>query len=228
MMVPLQVTATLRTPIALKAPIALDGLLGAAICTRDGIPPALNEHQIVPLPIPLAKSPCGRLYLASVSQASEPMFRHRRWVNKRFPVAEAQWIGAPSVRRILISGGPCKSYRLPLETQAVRELRWWCIGDEAEVRSLLTEEIGYLGAHRGRGLGAVRRTDAEGSAAGWAVERCEPWGDGFPVVRDGEPTRPLPPEWPGLAPEVETAYRVLFPPFWRRSREELCAVPRWT
>lgn len=227
-MVPLQVTATLRKPIALKNPIALDGLLGAAICSRDGIPPALNEAQCVPLPIPVAKSACGRIYLTTVSVPSEVLFRHRRQVNKRFPIAEAQWMGAASVRRILISGGPCKSYRIPLETQSIREFRWWCIGDEDEIRALLTDEIGYLGAHRGRGLGAIHRTDAEGSAAGWTVERCEPWGDGFPVVRDGEPMRALPVDWPGLRPDVERAYRVMLPPFWRRSQEELCAVPRWT
>ena len=109
---------------------------------------------------------------------------------------------------------------MPLETMHLRgdAMTWWCIGDREEIASLLRGCIGYLGKRRAVGHGPIAR---------WEVEPCETW-EGFPVVRAGRPLRPLPLDWPGLASEPETAYRVLAPPYWRRNREELCAVPAWT
>lgn len=218
-MIPLRITATLRGGGALpNGPIMLDSLLGAAICTRDGIPPAHMKAELVPLDIPIAKSPCGRVYLCSASEGVIEA-NEARFVNRKFPIAEAQALAAPSFKRIQINGGPCKSYRLPLVLQHYEhdQLRWWAIGDEHLVRALLAL-IGYLGKRRAVGHGPV---------AQWDVEPCEPWGHGFPVVREGQPTRPLPTDWPELAPDVEQAYRVLLPPYWRREDEELCVVPRW-
>jgi CRISPR type IV-associated protein Csf3 len=126
------------------------------------------------------------------------------------------------LRHIRINAGPCKSYRIPLETRHLEEdrLTWWCVGDASAIRDLLGW-ITYLGKKRSVGLGKVRR---------WTVEPCvPPWGDGFPVVRDGQPMRSLPPDWPGLADDVERAYRVLGcvdGPYWDKTREEICAVPR--
>lgn len=218
-MTPLFVTARLRGSIALpNGPIMLDALLGAAMCIRDGRPPAMSADALVPLDIPIAKSPCGRVYLCSASEGIVEA-NEARFVNRRFPASEAQALGEPSFKRILLTGGPCKSYRLPLVLQHYEQdrLQWWAVGDEEQVRSLL-ELISYLGKRRAVGYGAV---------AEWRVETCSPWDPGFPVVRNGEPTRPLPETWPGLAQDVELAYRVLMPPYWRRDAEELCAVPRW-
>jgi hypothetical protein len=58
--------------------------------------------------------------------------------------------------------------------------------------------------------------------AEWSVDACEPWGDGFPVVRDGRALRTLPADWPGLVDPV-LRYRVLSPPYWEHTREEVCA-----
>lgn len=218
-MTPIAVTAKLRGAIADRSrAVFLDALLQAAVATRDGLPPLPSSHRgPTELEIPIAKSPCGRVYLASqgVSRDEE---HELRWKNRRFPIEEAQLFGDAKLKRINIAGGPCRSYRIPLDTAHVAddEICWWAIGDRDAVEELLTGWVGYLGHRRAVGLGKVNE---------WRVEVCEPWGEGFPVVRDGLPTRPLPTDWPGVAGDAEQALRCLLPPYWRRSEEELCLVP---
>jgi hypothetical protein len=212
---PLAITARLQGAVALPyGPLALDSLLAAAVARRDGIPPALSPAEVQPIEIPVEREPGGRFHLASFS-VSETECIERRWVNRRFPLAEAQAMGDAKLRRILISAGPCKSYRLPLETRHMvdDELRWWCIGEREEIEPLLAI-TSYIGKKRGVGRGRVVR---------WTVEPCELW-DGFPVVRDGKPLRPLPPDWPGLD-DPAMAYRTLTYPYWIHAEEKLCAVP---
>lgn len=219
-MIPLEVTAELAGAIALPGgPVALDALLAAAIAKRDNIPPATCEAEIVPIEIPVARSACGRFHLASFSDGAFES-RDRRYINRRFPLPEAQIFGESKFKRIDISTGPAKSFRIPLETGHLEHdrLRWWCIGDRDAIAELLTTWIGYLGKKRSVGLGRVAR---------WSVEPCEHWGDGFPVARDGLPLRTLPADWPGLSDTAERAYRVLTYPYWRHSAEQICAVPAW-
>lgn len=216
-MVPLHIVAHVRGAImAASAHPMLDALLAAAVATRDGIPP----EPIVDIPIPLQRSECGRVYLASqgVSRDDEHSLR---FLNKRFPLAEAQLLAGPKVKRVNMASGPSRSYRIPLDTCHLvgDQIEWWAVGDAGEVEALLVGWVGYLGRKRGVGLGKVVH---------WHVEECEPWGDGFPLVRGGQPMRPLPVDWPGLAEGVETAYRVLQAPYWRRADEVVCAVPSWT
>lgn len=210
----LHIVATLHGAIAVRsANLMLDALLMSATATRDGLPP---PPPIRDIPIPVAKSPCGRVHLATQG-FSKLEQAERRWKNRRFPIAEAQMFGDAKLKRINITGGPCRSYRIPLETSHVAndEIEWWCVGHAREVEALLTGWVGYLGHRRAVGLGRVMH---------WHVEECEPW-DGFPVVRDGRPMRPLPIDYPGLAEDVERAIRCVAPPYWRRAEEELCAVP---
>lgn len=214
-MTPLHVVADLVGPIALPhGPMALDALLAWAEAARDGLPPP-SVGEVVPVEIPVAREPAGRFHLCSFSVAETECHEHR-WVNRRFPLAEAQDFGDKKLHRIQITAGQCKSYRLPLETQWLKydRLRWWLIGNADGVRELLAL-VTYLGKKRSVGLGRVRR---------WTVEPCDPWGDGFPVVRDGRALRTLPQDWPGLA-DPEIAYRVLTYPYWDHAREEMCAVP---
>lgn len=215
-MIPLEVTARLRGPIALPhGPLALDSLLAYWVAMRRGLPPLDHQDDPQPIEIPVQREPGGRFHLCSFS-VSEPERQANHWVNRRFPIHEAQLMAGPKLRRIDIRVGAQKSYRLPLETQHLRDdmLRWWCIGDRDEIAELL-QLVGYLGKRRGVGLGAVQR---------WTVEPCDPWGDGFPVVRDGCPLRPLPPDWPGLI-GAHLGYRTLTYPYHQHVREELCAVP---
>src|ERR1700755_142975 len=169
-------------------PLAIDGLLAAAVAIRDGLPPA-TPGAIVPIEIPVAREPEGRFHLASFASFSWEIFE-RRFVNRRFPTTEAQVLAGPKLRRIDISTGPAKSYRIPMEVGHVAgdQLTWWCVGDEDEVRGLLGL-ITHLGKRRAVGLGRVRA---------WKVEACSETWDGFPVVAGGKPLRTLAIDWPRL------------------------------
>lgn len=197
----------------------LDSLLMAAVATRDGLeplPPGTTEPSSII--IPLSRSECGRIYLCSQGLSQDDV-HERRWKQQRFPLPEAQWLGS-GLKRVNTASGPSRSYRIPVDTVHVDgdEIRWYAIGDPIRVQELLDGWVGYIGHKRSVGLGKVRR---------WTVEPCDTW-PGFPVLRDGEPLRSLPVDWPGLSNSAEQSMRCLLPPYWRRTMEEPCAVPRWT
>ncbi len=216
-MTPLRVVAHLRGAVALPhGPPALDAILMAAVAARDNLPPlsVVGVANAVQLDIPIQRSTCGRVWLASFAEY-EAEEAEARWVNRKFPIAEAQLLAEPKLRRINISAGATKSYRLPLGTAHLRGdmMTWWCLGDAEAIRDLLPI-IGYVGKKRSTGLGRVAR---------WEVEPCEPW-PGFPVLRNGVPLRTLPRDWDGLE-DFDVAFKVLDPPYWDHAREEECAVP---
>lgn len=214
-MTPLRITARLDGPISLRdGSLRLDGLLAWAVAQRDQLPPP-GFGALASVEIPVAKGPGGRFHLCSFAV---PRFDQHdlRYVNRKFPLAEAQAMGEPRLRRINLSAGPQKSYRLPSEVAWVErdELEWFALGDEPAIRDLVTL-IRYLGHKRSVGRGKVRA---------WNVCPCEPWGDGFPVARDGKPLRALPADWPGLE-DPPLAYATLTYPYWLHAKEQLCAVP---
>jgi hypothetical protein len=213
---PLVVTARVDGQISLPSgPLALDALLMSAVATRDGLPP---PPPFLPIEIPIAIEPGGRFHLASfsVGKLTDYDLRH---TNQRAPVEQYQTLG-PQTGRVQITAGRDKSYRIPREVGHVEggSLTWYCLGECGPIAALV-QWIPYLGKKRSVGLGRV---------AEWRVEPCEPWGDGFPVVRDGMPLRTLPLDWPGLAHDAPTGYRVLGcidGPYWQHEREELSACP---
>lgn len=214
-MTPLHVVAELAGGIALPhGPLALDALLAWAEAQRLGLPPP-SVGGVTPIEIPIEREPGGRFHLCSFS-CSEPEWYEHRWINRRFPLAEAQMLGDRRLRRVQITAGPCKSYRLPLETQRLTDdrMHWYCVGDAEPIRDLLGL-VGYLGKRRAVGLGRVLR---------WTVEACESWGDGFPIVIHGVALRTLPVDWPWLV-EPDVAHRCLTYPYWQHEKEEPCAVP---
>jgi len=210
-MTPIVVRATVANAVALPGhAVALDALLMAAVATRDDLPP-LGFRDKQEIAIPLAKD--REIYLASLGLFEREAYE-RRFLTKRFPIAEAQAFGDPKLKRVNMSAGLCKNYRIPTETIHLRDdtMTWFAIGDLDGVRDLLSW-VHYLGKKRSVGLGRVQQ---------WVVEECEPW-DGFPVLRNGRPLRPLPLDWPGLK-EYRIEHRVLSPPYWERWREAECAV----
>lgn len=219
MRMPLHITATLAGPIGLPyQPIALDGLLGAALCLRDGIDPAATAAECAILPIPLAVEMNGRYYLASAAVGIVER-RGLGYTHRRFPIEQAQLRGH-GIRSLSITAGPAKSYRIPREESHVIDdrLEWWAVGDDDAVRELLGW-ITHLGRKRAVGLGRVQR---------WTVEPCEPWGDGFPTVRDGVPLRTLPADHPLVDTDWPREWGVLAPPYWLAERGEPCVRPTWT
>lgn len=212
---PLRITATLRAGLA-SAEVRLDGLLAWAVAQVHDLPPALRVSELRPIEIPLARAEGGRFHLCTTSVGNVDEREHV-WINRRFPLAEAQEMAVEKFTRINIAAGAQKTYRLPLETRHMEDdrLTWWAIGDGAAVAELL-QYVGYLGKRRAVGRGAVAR---------WTVEGCVPWGETFPLVRDGWPMRPLPDGWPGVRPEATRAYAVLSYPYWNRAAEEVCVIP---
>lgn len=214
-MTPLAVTAHLRGRISLPGgPLALDAMLASVVAMRAQLPHPSDE--LVPIEIPVEREPSGRFHLCSFSEAAFEDYSVQ-WVNRRFPIAEAQAFGEPRLKRLDITTGPAKSYRIPLETGHLEHdrLRWWCIGDAAQIEDLLSQ-VHYLGKKRAVGLGAVHR---------WTIAAAQLW-DGFPVVRDGMPLRPLPVDWPGLSEEAPRTLRALTYPYWLHTARQVCAAPR--
>lgn len=209
----LVVWCSLASPIvAPDRTIALDGLLAAAVVRKTGQPLASSAHECALVEIPVQRSLCGRFHLASLAQF-EIDKRSSSFTNKRFPMREAQTIS--TVSRVQESTGPSKGFRIPREHLHIDKLEWYCIGHREHISDLLCN-VTALGKKRGVGMGEV-------VVGSWRVEPIEPW-DGFPVLRDGAPLRPLPQDWPGLR-DYEPAYARLTYPYWDRSREELCAIP---
>lgn len=212
---PLHVLATVPGPVSIPHhPIALDALLMAAAAMRDGLPPVDWQDEPTEIAIPVE---CVRGIYQATTARYQVEAADRAWVNRRFPIEEAQAMADPKFKRVLLSTGPTKSYRLPLEVVYLKDsvIEWWCTGDLEGVRDLLALVM-CLGKKRSVGKGEI---------AEWRVEECEPWGDGFPVLRAGEPMRPLPLDWPGMNADAERGYRVLRAPYFQRWREEECAVP---
>ena len=211
-MIPLRIVARLGGP-STGAPI-LDGLLAFVVAQRAGLVAGFGPLQ--PIDIPIATDQTERIYMCS-SPSVRWEARELRYLNRKFPIGEAQMLAEPKLKRVNISMGACRSYRLPGDVAWAEgdSIAWWCIGD-AEKISMLLRDVTHLGKRRAVGRGRVDR---------WEVEMCEPWDEGFPVVRDGMPLRPLPLDWPGLAQDVTTGYSTLRPPYWLHANESLCAMP---
>jgi CRISPR type IV-associated protein Csf3 len=220
-MQPLRVTARLASDIAnpMRPPV-LDALLAYAVCLSEGRDPPDPTQPVPRVEIPLARSACGRVHLCSFAVSEVEQMVRGRFTNRRFPLAEAQSMAGPKLTRIQLTGGPCKSFRIPIETAwlAGDEIVWYCVGSADAVRDLLVW-ITHLGKRRGVGLGRVER---------WTVEAFDPaadgWGEGFPVTRDGRALRNLPLDFEGTS-KAEQGYAVVTYPYWERDREELCLVP---
>lgn len=198
--------------------IHLDALLMAAVVKRDDAPPLAtmaDARDAVPLEIPVALSECGRYYLCTTSIA-HVVAREHRWTNRRFPLAEAIALGGPTVKRLQLSAGPAKAYRIPVETTHARTLTWYAIGDEGAVNELLGRFVTRLGK---------RRAVGEGTVLAWHVTTLDETWPGFPVLSaDGVPMRHLPIDVPGIGEHAERIGRVR-PPYWARVGEETVAAP---
>lgn len=220
-MVPLEVTATLSAALANPTRLPdLDGLLAAAVCLSEGRDPPDPGEPLPRVEIPVALSPCGRYHLASRGQGAIEQQERGRFVNRRFPMAEAQALAGPKLTRIVLAGGPCKSFRIPLERALLANDRitWWALGDPARVRWLLAW-ITHLGKRRAVGNGAVVRWEVRELGA------AELW-EGFPVLREGLPLRNLPLDAPGVDDaHAREGYACVMFPYWEREREERCWTP---
>lgn len=217
-MIPLRIVADMETRLVLPAEgIHLDALLMSAVARRDNLPPLTtmaDARDCAPPPIPIALSACERYYLCTTSIAHVEGREHR-WVNRRFPLAEAVALGGPTVKRLQLSAGAAKGYRIPVEATHARCLTWYAIGDLWGVRELLS-----LVTRLGR-----RRAVGEGTITAWRIDALDETWPGFPThAADGAPMRNLPVDAVTSGPHVLRVGRVR-PPYWSRSGEEMVAAP---
>jgi len=214
-MSPLIVSAQLEGGVVFHTPIMLDALLMSVVANRRGLLAPHNPGDAEPIDIPIKREPGGRFHLCSEAQFAVEE-NERRHKQRRAPVQEFARLGTDKIRRVDISAGPNKGYRLPYAVMLMLgdEMRWYCLGEAEAIRDLLSD-VRYLGRYRGSGKGKL--------AGPWIVAPCEPW-EGFPVLREGKPLRPLPLDYPGLmAPRH--GFRCLAPPYWNHANENLCAIP---
>lgn len=215
---PLRVRAYVSQEIVLKqGAIALDSLL---IYMRAKLlrlpPPSVQEAEtgkIARIDIPVFKERVKtRFYYASI--AYPKLVQHQTAYNRRrFPVHEA--VHLTKMNRVDTASGMQRSYNIPFSTAFIESgyLEWFVFGQPDEIRRLLAM-CRNLGCYHRLGYGKVDR---------WEVEKCEEW-DGFPLVRDGIPLRPLPLDWPGVTSR-KLGYATLFPPYYDQTREEPCLIP---
>lgn len=210
----IRVVAHMRGPIT--GPPMLDALLAYVVAEQRGLVAGFGP-MVRDIEIPIAKEPGGRFHLVTSPMAAFDQ-HEARWVNRKFPLGEGQMFGDAKLKRVHISAGACKSYRIPHEVKFVMgdQIVWYATGDAAATRELLSY-VTHLGRRRAVGRGAVRE---------WTVDAVAPedaW-EGFPVARDGKALRPLPIAWPGLVEPAEILHTLTFP-YWEHAREEPCAVP---
>lgn len=212
-MTPLRITAQLRGAIIMTlGSIELDALLMAVRARELGLPPAAVDEPMTDVQIPIEREQAGRFFLCSSSLYNVERSDVHRIVKR--PILKEK-IRHNCRGSLNDQGGPDKAWNEPLETLCLRDdqIDWYCDGDAAEIERLLSY-VTHLGKKRSHGFGEV---------LSWTVAPCETW-DGFPVLLDGKPLRPLPAGYPGLV-DPPLAYRVLSPPYWQHHREELVACP---
>lgn len=212
-MKPLKITAHLYGHVLLES-IALDALLAAVVARKTGVPPICVAGK-VEIEIPVQKEHQGRFHLCSFGQfRKEPGSHDTRYTNRRFPAEMAARYGTEKQRSINVSAGLTKTYRIPRQISHLNDdkIDFFALGDLKEIEELLSW-VKFVGKQTSVGNGKIKS---------WTVQECEGW-EGFPVLKEGRPLRPLPVDYNGLG-HHELAYRVLTYPYWERNREELCAV----
>ena len=217
-MTPLRITAHLDGAlVTTNDAYRMDSLLDWASYPERGAehPKSTEEWETTHEEIPIQRSACGRFHMVS-DGVYDVEVTANRWTNRRFPMLEAQMFGDEKLRRIDVKAGAQKSFRLPCETVHLvgDQITWVAIGDAEKIRSLL-RWVSYLGKRRAVGNGRV---------ASWVVEPTESWGDGFPVLCAGAPTRALPLDVPGIRGGGTRFGRHTFP-YHYRWLEEAIACP---
>jgi len=211
---PLVITCELVSPlVSPERFIAIDSMLAYQAVLHTDQPMASNASDCVPVEIPVLRSPCGRFHMASIAQFNIDK-RSVGYTNKRFPTQEAENLS--NMRRVETSQGLTKAFRIPREHLHVDKLTWYCIGKRNDCLALLSN-VTSIGKKRGVGMGAI-------IIGSWSIALITPW-EGFPVLRDGMPLRPLPNEFPGIdKSKAEPAFRCLSYPYWDRAREVECVT----
>ena len=185
-MEPLRIRAYMRTPVIGDRWLPLDGILLFQTVRRQqgGLPAATlagEANSGVFIPIPVAMEMPGTrdwFWKCSWAQWSDDVEGQDHWA-KRFDVGLAYMLDRGQRKRIPISRGRYKAYRMPVFYRATRWIDWYCVGDWERIEELLST-VTHLGKKRVQGWGRVLR---------WEVI---PWERDCSVECDGKLMRGVP------------------------------------
>lgn len=196
--------------------LPLDGLLHHVAWERAGRPKYWETQPDAQYDLPLARVDLsgGRWCWHATWAMADWQKSDAVYVNRRFPVQRRELL-QNGVRRISMSSGRFKGYRMPLPREWSSHLMWYALGDAECAREML-EELPNIGKKAARGHGKVRRWEVKDALEVSLVDRS------------GMALRSLPAEYQGLTEEGRShrAYARLLPPYIPKlTQEELC-VPR--
>lgn len=214
----LKVTAHLLSPIAGDVP-HLDAILENEMAQRSGVAAILGPGKAVPPPgaihIPMLRGAFGDE--PHIARCSSPIYRvELEYVErfaKRLDTSYAGLLADDERRVIPVGNGAFKSYRLPLKTQCVASVVWFCRGHRRPIKSLL-RSVHSLGKKRSIGYGRVAKwelVDVDGDYSWFATAE-----DGRVVLM-----RPLPncEQLPANLVGQRAGFGACCPPYWH--------APRW-
>lgn len=137
--------------------------------------------------------------------------------HKRFDDQHLRYLDTGKAKTVNVKSGRYKAWRTPHTCRLAGAVRWYAVGDRAEIGRLLAR-VTHLGKRAAHGMGMVLR---------WDVEPVDV--DGSETL-DGRVTRPLPlgmfstASWPEDA-EIYTGEATIRPPYWWPGHVRHCVLP---
>jgi CRISPR type IV-associated protein Csf3 len=216
----LHVRAYLRTPVVADRWLPLDGILlyqahrnlhGAQEVTISG---AYTRQGISTLPLAI-EHPGRRnwFYRCSWARWSHDVEGGDYW-NKRFDSKYADLVDFGKRRgKVVVEQGRYKAYHMPIFYRSALWIEWFCVGDETEIRYLLSI-VTHLGKKASQGWGRVYR---------WIVEPCD---EDWSVWRENTLMRGIPVEDViGSDRAYHIAHYGIRPSYWNRHNQMPLVVP---
>lgn len=223
---PILITAYLRCGVICDEWLPLDGiLLYQAVRRRYGGPPLASvpgrgslqvEEHAPTLPLLLMRDEGVRYWACSFAEWGEPYAEGRDFWNKREDSGRFGELLDRKVKRIETGKGPYKAYHMPIFYRVAPWVRWWAVGDAADVRQLLAG-VGAIGKKRAYGWGAVMR---------WEVEEVS---EDRSVFVEGVPQRSVPvtSRTEALVREgTRRAFWGYYPPYYDPANQTVCFMPQ--
>jgi CRISPR type IV-associated protein Csf3 len=217
---PLHVRAYLRTAVVSDRWLPLDGVLCYTAARQTlGVQQSTTPGASTPGAVRTVRVPIGMdhsgtphwYYRCSWAQWPAHTIEGQDHWNKRFRSGLAELIDFRGRRGMVITKqDQYKAYHMPVYYRAALWLDWYCVGDERDIRSLLSV-VTHLGKKTVQGWGRV---------AHWEVERaavdCSVW-QGDKLMR-GIPAHLAPGQHP-------VALYGVRPGYWRRENQMMLALP---
>lgn len=161
---------------------AIDSILHIAAWNHSGRKQYWRENEGAQYALPLEKFffDNERWCWAASFGIIHPVSQDAYYVNRRFTAERSMYLN-PKIKRISVSGGRFRGYRIPLARIYTPVVEWYVIGDSVQIETLLNE-IQFIGKKHQRGCGEVLR---------WKIQKS----DINPILNDGRLMRSVPADW---------------------------------